>query len=537
MMRILKQRVLVTLVATLLAGACGTLAGYLAGCAVAIHLAKGTLKAYAARTIQESEVASRESRALLAALNASPYSFCSDAEVAYFRELVYQSQYLKEAGRIRNGKVQCSARLGRLNQPIQVAKPDFSQQDGTEAYWDFSPFQIAGLRVVSLKLGESFVVFSPFTRLHREFPPIHYTGTARDNPDRQSTVLTGQVADATWAALTADGETRIGDTLYATRCSSRYFNCVTDYIYIPDALQIGRPELTEFMVLGGVIGAIFGFICSLIYRRSRSMEQQLRRAIAADRLRVVYQPIVSMPGRRIVGAEALVRWTDEEGFAVGPDVFVKLAEERGFVGLITKLVLRRSLRDFAETLRIYPDFQLSINVAAADLADPAFLPMLEGAVQQAKVVPRSLAIEITENSAVRYTVAMETILLLRHRGYAVHIDDFGTGYSSLAYLNELSVDAIKIDKSFTRAIGTDSVIGSIMPQILSIALALHLEVIVEGIETEIQAAYFANAAGNIFAQGWLFGHPVSIDEFLRILIEDEVASLVPVGDALESTHR
>jgi sensor c-di-GMP phosphodiesterase-like protein len=218
-------------------------------------------------------------------------------------------------------------------------------------------------------------------------------------------------------------------------------------------------------------------------------------------------------------------------------VFVNLAMERGFVGLITELVIRRSLRDFAETLRIYPDFQLSINVAAADLADPAFLPMLEENVTQARVVPRSLAIEITESSAVRYAVAMETILLLRHRGYAVHLDDFGTGYSSLAYLNELSVDAIKIDRSFTRAIGTDSVIGSIMPQILAIAEALHLEVIVEGIETEPQVAYFANASGRLYAQGWLFGHPVSIDEFLRILIEDEVASLVPVAVALESTHR
>jgi sensor c-di-GMP phosphodiesterase-like protein len=126
---------------------------------------------------------------------------------------------------------------------------------------------------------------------------------------------------------------------------------------------------------------------------------------------------------------------------------------------------------------------------------------------------------------------METIRLLRQKGYSVHIDDFGTGYSSLSYLQDLSIDAIKIDRSFTRAIGTGSVIGSILPQILSIADALHLAVIVEGIETEEQASYFAHAKGRILAQGWLFGRPVPADDFIGILIEDGMRELIPLGAA------
>jgi sensor c-di-GMP phosphodiesterase-like protein len=185
-----------------------------------------------------------------------------------------------------------------------------------------------------------------------------------------------------------------------------------------------RTQLRFCMALGGMTGALFGFVISLIYRHSRSMEQQLRRAIRRDQLRLVYQPIVDLASRRIVGAEALARWTDEDGFAVGPDIFIKIAEERDFVGSITRLVVRHALRDFAATLRANPDFRLSINVAAADLADPQFLPMLDNALKRAEVRAQSVAIEITESSTALYKVAMETIHQLRRRGHSVHIDDF-----------------------------------------------------------------------------------------------------------------
>lgn len=250
------------------------------------------------------------------------------------------------------------------------------------------------------------------------------------------------------------------------------------------------------------------------------MAQQLRRAILKDKLRLVYQPIVELATGRIVGAEALVRWTNESGIDVGPDVFVKVAEERGFVGLITKLVLRHALSDFRDTLCTHPVFRLSINVAAADLADPTFFPALDRAIELSSVPADRLVIEITESSTARSRIAIETIHRLRQKGHAVHIDDFGTGYSNLAYLHDLSVDAIKIDKTFVQAIGTDSVIFAILPQILSIAEALKLEVVVEGVETFLQARYFVDMGKPVLAQGWLFGRPVPAEELHRLLTED-----------------
>ena len=147
--------------------------------------------------------------------------------------------------------------------------------------------------------------------------------------------------------------------------------------------------------------------------------------------------------------------------------------------------------------------------------------MLEEALERAAVPASSLAIEITESSTARHREAIETIVLLRKQGHSVHIDDFGTGYSSLAYLHDLSVDAIKIDRAFTQAIGTEAVTLAILPQILAMAETLNLAVIVEGVETGQQAEYFAAVAQPVFAQGWLFGRPVPAAEFHKLLAEEE----------------
>jgi sensor c-di-GMP phosphodiesterase-like protein len=274
---------------------------------------------------------------------------------------------------------------------------------------------------------------------------------------------------------------------------------------------------------------MFGLACSLLYRRSRGMEQQLRRAIAGDRLRVVYQPIVRLDTGQIVSAEALVRWDDEENIPVSPELFVRLAEDRGFVGEITQLVVRRIVSECGALLRSQAGFRINVNIAAADLSDAKFLPGLEQALERGGVAAARLGIEITESHTVRLQVAQDAILELRARGHSVYIDDFGTGYSSLAYLQDLSVDGIKIDMAFTRAIGTESLTVSILPQILAMARALKLDVIVEGVETSEQAAYFAGSEQTTLAQGWLFGKPAPVAVLERLLTEQCETSAVGAG--------
>jgi len=305
--------------------------------------------------------------------------------------------------------------------------------------------------------------------------------------------------------------------------------CTTAYESFSATLWQNTGQLAFYTALGGLVGAFLTLAGLFLLERNRGMSQQLRRAIRRDQVRIVYQPIVDLASGKIVEAEALARWNDEEGFAVSPEVFVRIAEERGFVGELTALVVRHVLRDFGETLRCRQDLCINFNVTASDLVDARFQPMLEAALSRAGVAPERLVVEVTESSTARHATAIEAIRQLRARGHSVQIDDFGTGYSSLAYLHDLSIDAIKIDKAFIRAIGTQSVTVGILPQILAMAQSLNLTVIAEGIETVEQAAYFVGQERPVLGQGWLLGRPGSAADLHALMAAGEIRTEASSG--------
>ncbi len=516
-----RKRVRVTLAATMLAAVLGAGAGFVLGGVLALRQALLRLQGDAGRLIAEENETLKETYATMKQMSSSPYPYCSEAELAYFRKLLFQTDFLRDGGRMRGGKIDCSATLGRADLPATAMKLQYSMPGGTNVYRVTGPLQVRDQPTLGLQFKDLYVVINSGAGRRVDAVTLPFMMTVRPaaspNPGRLLSTEP-QPADAVFAT---EGLARKGQTLYFTRCTANNLSCTTTFIGIEDALQSDHLVMRYCMVMGGLVGALFGFLISLVYRRNRSMAQQLRRAISKDKLRMVYQPIIDLGSKRIVGAEALARWTDEEGFAVAPEVFVRVAEEAGFIGALTRMNVRRVLSDFGSTLREHPDFRLSINVAASDLSDPAFLPMLEEALIRSGVAAESLAIEITESSTARHEVAIKTIRQLQEMGHSVHIDDFGTGYSSLSYLQDLAISAIKIDKSFTRSIGTEAVTVAILPQILAMANALKLQVIVEGIETALQAEYFSCLAQPILAQGWFFGYPVPVERFHRLLAEDE----------------
>ncbi len=522
-MQIFSKRRAVTLSVTLVMAACGIFAGHFLARGITAWVTEARLEGYASELMASGEDWAAEARTALAAVDASPSSSCSGAEIKYLRALILESEFLKDAGQMRgDGEIECSAALGRVNPPREQTEPDFTQQDGTAIYKNLKSYQDSAIPAIALQRGDAFVVFTPSARMYVQPAPMHFTQTVTDEPTQKHGSLIGEALPAEMPILTTERKLWAGDNLYVTRCSIRFFNCVTAYTTIPEIVAAHRARFRACIAVCGLFGALTGFLCSLLYRRNKSIEKQLRRAIRRDKLRVVYQPIVDLSSGHIVGAEALARWTDEEGNVIGPDVFVRAAEKYGFVGEITRLVLRHVLQELGPTLRARPDFRVSINATSADLADPGFLDLLGVSLAQAELSSQSLTIEITEGSTVQYDVAMETIHRLRELGYKVHIDDFGTGYSSLSYLQDLSVDAIKIDRSFTQSIGTGAVTMAILPQILAMAQALDLAVIAEGVETDQQGRYFAAAKQQrVFAQGWFFGRPVSAQGFCRALAENE----------------
>lgn len=503
------------------AALCGILAACLLEGALALHSAYRLRTEQAEQLLVVADGIIAESHATLAAINASQFPICSEAELNYFRKLMFQANYLGDAGRMVDGRVNCSAALGRENLPQTRFTPSVSLPDATLFYQNLNSYQVHGELVIALQRDSAYVVLSPrsLARLDRITPDRagswFDTVTHREiHPFRQLPIEAGVVIDRDWQG-------RVGDVLLVTRCSVSAMTCVTTHARMSAVLKNREGQFVVFGLLGAVIGGLSGLAFWLLYKRNRSGTQQLRRAVRKGRIGVVYQPIVNLHTGRIVGAEALSRWKDDEGLDVGPDVFITMAERRGFIGDITRLVARRIVRDFAATLSTRDDFRLCMNISATDLRDQSFLPMLEGLFKGAGVDPAKLVLEITESSTAQHELAIVMIAQLRKRGFGVHIDDFGTGYSSLSYLHALSIDAIKIDRSFTQSIGTEAVTVSILPQILAMAKKLNLQIVVEGIETELQARYFCMLGPQILAQGWLFGRPMTAEAFQALLTEED----------------
>jgi sensor c-di-GMP phosphodiesterase-like protein len=503
-----RGRVFITAVAFVLAALAGAAGGYLQGRTHTVLLTEARLAKNSVKLEGLLDSFLKESGSLLDTLNSSQFPPCSAAEQAWMRRLIYHAAYIRDLGRMKNGTIQCSADFGTSGLPLTSLRPTAALRQQVNVYAN-PPFYATGnFSVYLMQKGDAYVVEDPKFEQYWQQIYNSYDIYLPMGQDATWTRPNGKSSHLGGAVVNRDGEGMVGNTIYATRCSSSFGSCTVTYASFPLEMYNNRTLVRLFTSIGALSGLLLVALYLFFYQRSHSIDSQLRRDIRRDKLRVVYQPIVDLATRRIVEAEALLRWTDAAGAAVSPDVFVHIAETSGFVGELTDLVVRLALRDFAETLRANPAFRLNINVTASDLADPRFLPMLAGRLAIASVEPQSLAIEVTESSTARRQEAIDTIRELRRRGHCVQLDDFGTGYSSLAYLKDLAVDAIKIDKTFTHTIGTHAVIGDILPQILAMAESLDLMVIAEGIETPEQADYFAARTRPVLGQGWLFGRPV-----------------------------
>ena len=247
------------------------------------------------------------------------------------------------------------------------------------------------------------------------------------------------------------------------------------------------------------------------------IEGGLRTAIQRDELSLVFQPKIDLATRRVIGAEALLRWNHPKLGMISPARFVPVAEEAGLVGAIGEWVLRTACRQ----IRIWQDaglsLQIAVNVSARQFQQYDVADLVLSVMQESGVRAENLELELTE-SAVMHDAENSIITLerLAESGVQIAIDDFGTGYSSLSYLKRLPLDVLKIDQSFVRDISSDPNDAAIVRAIITLARSLGIKVIAEGVENEAQLA-FLNAYGCHYGQGYLFGKPLSVVDFESML--------------------
>jgi diguanylate cyclase (GGDEF)-like protein len=243
-------------------------------------------------------------------------------------------------------------------------------------------------------------------------------------------------------------------------------------------------------------------------------EAALRRAVIRQQFTVRYQPVVELPGGRLAGLEALVRWDHPERGLVMPGEFVSLAEDTGLIVPIGRWVLHaacQAARDWQRRFPLQPQPFLSVNLSVRQLQQPDLLEDVAGALDASGLDPGQLMLEITESVlATDQQAKLERLGGLRALGVHLAIDDFGTGYSSLAYLRHLPVDVLKLAKPFVDGLLRGAEEQALTNAILRIADLLGLRVIAEGIEQEAQALELARL-GCPYGQGFHFARP--LDQF------------------------
>jgi len=249
-------------------------------------------------------------------------------------------------------------------------------------------------------------------------------------------------------------------------------------------------------------------------------ENELRRGIEQDELRVVYQPVVELAGGTVTAVEALVRWQHPERGLLDPVDFIPVAEDSGLIGALGDWVLTAACRDGAAWQRRFPRAEpllVCVNASPRQLANAAFPARVADVMARHGLAPGSLALEITESVLMEEAHAPMTVLAsLREYGLGLMLDDFGTGYSSLAYLKRFPLDVLKIDRSFVAGLGRDEEDSAIVSAIVKMAHALGLTVVAEGVERPEQLERLREL-GCDRVQGRLIAKPMPAAEVERLM--------------------
>jgi len=243
-----------------------------------------------------------------------------------------------------------------------------------------------------------------------------------------------------------------------------------------------------------------------------AIETSLYRALERRELRLVHQPIIDIDLGDVVGFEALMRWTREDGSIVSPAEFIPIAEETGTIvpiGAWALLEALTHLRGWINEGICSRDATMSVNVSPRQLHDPNFVPVVHEALMRSQIAPDQLWLEVTEGVMIAQPdQALDTLTRLCEYGVRVAIDDFGTGYSSLSLLQKFPIQRLKIDKSFIHGVADDLGARSLVRTIIAMGDSLGLDMVAEGVETAVQLQALVELRCSK-AQGYLISHPVA----------------------------
>ena len=452
-------------------------------------------------------------RETLAQLNdlAATVTPCSEDHLRAMDRATFSKPYVVAIGHWRGAERTCGVGFSAAVE-LKPPRADRIYDSGVIAWWPSPHTEVASVQLFLMRYGRHDVAIDP--RLLLSAVPVRHRRIGLWVEGlRMASVPHG-------AELPAPGDFPNGLTVdHDQDLLKAHYQVGTllpiDVVVTEPIRSVWIRHSSTFMVAALIGLLLAGAWIFAIFRYSRhrlSLAMELREALAAGRVKTLYQPIMDLSTGSCVGAEALARWTRDNGEEVSPETFIPLAEGAGLVSQITLAMLQDTLDRLGKGLLDAPEFHIHINLSAFDLESDHLISSMGERLAAAGVPPSRIKLEITERSLINSDKARALINAFRERGHRVAIDDFGTGYSSLAYLETFELDTLKIDKSFVDAIGTEAVTNNVIDHVIGMAQSLGLDIVAEGIETNEQSEWLQKR-GVEFGQGFLFSRPLTARRF------------------------
>ncbi|TAM08044.1 MAG: EAL domain-containing protein [Paraburkholderia sp.] len=477
----------------------------------------------AERVTDEAESALREA----ARYGDSP---CTDDHLRLLKQTEAARRYIRDVGYTDGQTLRCSTLSATGGGDLPP--PEWTDAYGFSAWHSEVGRRGAKQSMLNIRYGNHLVVIDP--RFYVDIVPLNDALELGVVETQDATVITrwprtseSLVRAAVQHDLTTGYE---AGRYYVVERSRRYPLAIVAY----EPAQRIRPswfrQMSVFIVPALVVGGLATWFVLTWRRELRTPRNSLLEGIRRRQFVVWFQPIVALDSGRCIGAEALVRWQLADGTIIAPDSFIPMAESVGLIQPITDQVIRSVFEGAGNLLAQRRDLHVSINLTRDDLETSRMMETLQACLVKYDVHPNQIWFEAVERAfldAKRFAPVLERY---RAAGFRILIDDFGTGFSSLAYLQELPVDGIKIDKVFMHALVTGTEVNAILPHIVAMAQSLNLLTVAEGVETETQARWLRTH--NVgYAQGWLYAKAMPADAFARYV--RAVPPIAAAGDAVQ----
>jgi sensor c-di-GMP phosphodiesterase-like protein len=460
-------------------------------------------------------------RDMLAGFDKLETTRCSAAHLEALQNAAVSRTYIRGIGYWQAADRLCG--VGFL--PLQGLKPPHADRiydNGVVAWWPSAQTEVGGVQLFLMRYGDHDVAIDP--RLLLDLPP---------SPDRRATLW---VENLRLSAIPWDAQLPQPDALPVGVKVEREQGRVTSHFARNEVLPIdvvAQEPIGNFwsrhgatLLIGSVLGLLFIAawidVILRISRRELRPATELRRALAAGRISVQYQPVIDLRSSHCLGAEALARWQRGKGQWVSPNVFIPVAEEAGLIQDVTLTVLRTTISDLRRIAAADGNVSINLNLSHGDLKDARIGDELAALLRAANLPAHTIKLEITERALVNSDTARALIRGFRERGHKIAVDDFGTGYSSLSYLQSFELDVLKIDKAFVDAIGTGAATGEVIVHVIEMARSLGLDVVAEGVQTLEQVRWLLDH-GVFYGQGYLFSKPLPVEDFIEFVRRNNAA--------------